>query len=125
MRRSAIVSMLFATLGAAATAAGAGEAVVVDVRATGQADGRYRFDVAVRHADSGWDHFADRWDVIGPDGTVLATRVLAHPHVDEQPFTRSLLGVRIPEAISEVRVRAHDSVHGLSGKAFTVALPGR
>ena len=46
------------------------------------------FDVSVRHADSGWDHYANQWDVIAPDGTVLATRVLYHPHENEQPFTR-------------------------------------
>ena len=47
-------------------------------------------------ADSGWDHYANRWEVLEPEGQVIATRTLLHPHVDEQPFTRSLSGIHIP-----------------------------
>ena len=43
--------------------------------------------VTVQHADTGWDHYADAWEVLAPDGTVLGTRTLLHPHTDEQPFT--------------------------------------
>lgn len=103
-------------------AALAGEADVVDVRAT-KSGGSYRFDVTVRHADEGWDHYANAWDVVGPDGTVLGTRVLAHPHDTEQPFTRSLGGVKIPAGVDEVTIRAHDSVHKYGGREFTVKLP--
>jgi hypothetical protein len=101
----------------------AGEADVVDVRATKSATKTYTFHVTVQHADSGWDHYADRWDVVGPDGVVLATRVLLHPHVGEQPFTRSLSGVRIPPGTETVTVRAHDKVHGWGGRIMTVELP--
>ncbi|MEO1749016.1 MAG: hypothetical protein AAFR27_10465 [Pseudomonadota bacterium] len=100
----------------------AGEADVVAVTAERQAEGTWRFDVTVKHADTGWDHYADRWDVIGPNGTVLGERVLLHPHVEEQPFTRSLRGVLIPEDFERVIVRAHDSVHGLGGQEMTVEL---
>ena len=100
----------------------AGEADVVSARAELQS-GKWRFDVTVRHDDTGWDHYADKWDVVGSDGTVYGTRVLAHPHENEQPFTRSLAGVDIPGTVSEVVLRAHDSVHGYGGKEFTVILP--
>ncbi|NJN45833.1 MAG: hypothetical protein HC808_04395 [Candidatus Competibacteraceae bacterium] len=100
----------------------AGEADVVDVKATATGDATYRFDVTVRHADEGWDHYADRWDVVAPDGKVLGTRVLYHPHVDEQPFTRSLDAVRIPLTVNQVTIRAHDLVHGYGGTEMTVAL---
>ncbi|MFP4539021.1 MAG: hypothetical protein ACLFPA_12055, partial [Dichotomicrobium sp.] len=90
----------------------AGEADVVDVELTKQGEDQFRFNVTVRHADEGWDHYADRWEVVGPDGAVLGTRELAHPHVDEQPFTRSLSSVEIPAGVSEVTIRARDSVHG-------------
>jgi len=103
----------------------AGEADVVDVRVRGQADGSYRFDATVRHGDEGWDHYADAFEIVGPDGAVLATRVLAHPHVNEQPFTRSLGGVKIPQGVTSVEVRARDKVHGLGGKTLRVQLPGR
>ncbi|UCH75007.1 MAG: hypothetical protein JSU82_03935 [Rhodospirillales bacterium] len=104
-------------------AALAGEADVIDARAERAGAGTWRFSVTVRHADEGWDHYADAWDVVAPDGTVLGTRTLLHPHETEQPFTRSLSGVRIPDGMTEVRIRAHDSVHGHGGAEFTVSLP--
>lgn len=119
---------LFALLtvsGLALAAAWAGEADVVGVKVTEESGGTYRFDVTVRHDDTGWDHYADRWDVVGPDGTVYGERVLLHPHVNEQPFTRSLGGVSVPDGIGEVTLRAHDSVDGLGGKEMTAKLPGR
>jgi hypothetical protein len=81
------------------------------------------FNVTVRHADTGWKHYANQWDVVAPDGTVLGTRVLYHPHVDEQPFTRSLSNVQIPAGVSKVTVRARDLVHGWGGKEMVVELP--
>lgn len=104
-------------------AALAGEADVVDVAVIAEGGGSYRFDVTLRHDDEGWDHYADRWDVVAPDGTVLGSRTLYHPHVNEQPFTRSLGGVTIPEGVSEVTIRAHDKVHGEGGRTKTVPVP--
>lgn len=100
-----------------------GEADIVGAEIERMQDGRYRFHVAVRHADTGWDHYADAWEVVSPDGTVLATRELLHPHVDEQPFVRSLGGVRIPKSIGTVTIRARDSVHGHGGRTMTVNVP--
>jgi hypothetical protein len=65
---------------------------------------------------------ADSDPVRGRLHPVLATRILHHPHVNEQPFTRSLGGVMIPADISAVTVRAHDSVHGYGGKTLTIQL---
>ena len=104
------------------TMAFAGEADVVAAKARKSGDG-WNFDVTVAHADTGWDHYANAWDVVGPDGTVYGTRELLHPHVDEQPFTRSLSGVAIPEGVNTVTVRARDSVHGYGGREFTLELP--
>lgn len=99
-----------------------GEADVVNAVASCNTQLICRFDVTVQHGDSGWDHFADKWDIISTEGKVLGTRVLAHPHETEQPFTRSLPGVAIPEHATEVRIVAHDSVHGYGGKELTVTL---
>lgn len=107
------------------TPAAAGPADVEAVSGTASGAGQDRFSVTVRHADEGWDHYADRWEVLHPDGTLLGTRTLYHPHVEEQPFTRELSGVSIPDDISTVVVRAHDAVHGFSGVTQTVTLPGR
>ena len=100
----------------------AGEADVEDVKITCAAS-VCELAVTVRHADEGWDHYANRWEVLGPDGTVLATRILRHPHVKEQPFTRALPGVRIPAGVTAVTIRAHDSVHAHGGAEVTVEVP--
>ncbi len=106
--------------------AGAGDAVVEAARLTAQADGRFRIDVTVRHADTGWDHYADAWSVTGPGGEpVYGTRTLLHPHVNEQPFTRSLSGVALPDGVTQVFVIAHDSVHGPGPSAGPFPVPGR
>jgi hypothetical protein len=107
----------------AALPAMAGEADVVGVKIIKEGTGTYRFDVTVRHGDEGWKHYANRWDVVAPDGRVLGTRELAHPHENEQPFTRSLAGVIIPESINEVSLRAHDSVHQYGGAEMRVQVP--
>jgi hypothetical protein len=105
--------------------AGAGEADVTDVAVRSSSGGGFHFDVTVRHADEGWQHYADAFEIVGPTGKVLGTRVLFHPHVTEQPFTRSLRDVRIPAGVKAVQVRARDKVHGLGGKTLRVNLPGR
>lgn len=120
MRQKALRWSLILLL-AGHAAASAGEPVVEAVEAHEDPVGTWRFDVTVRHADEGWDHYADRWVVLTPDGRILGERVLLHPHEYEQPFTRSLGGVAIPPGTREVLVQAHDSVHGL-GPAVTVPL---
>ena len=104
-----------------ATAAFGGESQVVAAKAAETSAG-WRFDVTLRHADTGWEHYADAWRVVGPDGTVYGTRTLYHPHVEEQPFTRSLSGVEIPSSVKEVKIESHDSVHGWGSKTVTVSL---
>ena len=104
-----------------ATASNAGEADVTDVRVTKSGD-KYTFHVTVSHEDEGWDHYANKWEVVGSDGTVYGTRVLAHPHVNEQPFTRSGT-FEIPQGVTSVIVRAGDSIHALGGAEMTVDLP--
>lgn len=107
--------------GVLASIAWAGPAAVLNAQATWNG-GSWRFDVTVRHADTGWEHYADAWRIVGPDGTVYGTRTLFHPHVNEQPFTRSLSGVSIPEGVTSVIVEAHDNVHGWGAEKITVTL---
>jgi hypothetical protein len=112
--------VLVAVAGASNGPARAGTADVVAAKVRCQGE-RCRFAVSVRHADSGWNHYADRYEVLDAEGEVLATRVLRHPHVDEQPFTRTL-DAQIPLAVKEVRIRAHDSEHGHGGEEQTISL---
>ena len=102
----------------------AGEADVVAATAECDAQRVCRFSVTVRHADSGWEHYANAWLVSSESGEVLVTRVLRHPHVNEQPFTRQLAGVKIPTGVERVRIRARDSVHAEGGAEALVELSG-
>lgn len=105
-----------------ASPACAGKADVMSVDAVCTAIRTCDFQVKVKHADVGWSHYADRFEVLAPDGEVLGVRVLQHPHVHEQPFVRGLVGVEIPEGIDTVVVRARDSKHGLGGETVETKL---
>ena len=98
---------------------------VEEVVITAEAGGTFRFHVTVRSSETGWDKYADAWEVRAPDGTVLGTRILAHPHLDEQPFTRSLSGVAIPADVTRVEVAARDLLEGFCGTILPAEIPGR
>lgn len=98
----------------------AGEVDVIDAKVTKSGNGLYHIAVTLKHADTGWDHYANRWEVLGEDGSLYATRTLHHPHVNEQPFTRSLSGIKIPNGVQQIIIRGHDSVHGYGGKEHKV-----
>lgn len=97
----------------AAQAALADNAVIKNVRVS-QSGGLWTFDVTISHGDSGWEHFADAWRILDSSGNQIAIRELIHPHVDEQPLTRSLSGVALPAGITEVGVQVRDTVAGWS-----------
>lgn len=99
------------------------------VRAVESGDGSWTFYVTVAHPDTGWEDYADGWDVVLPDGTVVKpdpaspfTRVLLHPHEMEQPFTRSQSNIMIPAGITDITVRAHDLIDGFGGQEILVDL---
>ncbi len=111
------------------TVSSAADADVLFVRANETAPNTWTFTVTVEHPDNGWEDYADGWDVVLPDGTVILpdpstgfTRLLLHPHDDEQPFTRSQSNIVIPADVTEVRVRAHDLVDGFGGREVVVDL---
>lgn len=116
MYRSVFLAFAFI----AHSAALSGEADVLDVEVSCNNDSTCDFNVTVKHADDGWEHYVDRWEVRTLDGKRLAVRQLAHPHDDEQPFTRSLRNVQVPDNVTEVTVRARDSRHRYGGKEITV-----
>ena len=100
----------------------AGEVMIVDANATRSSTNTYDFNVTLKHADTGWDHYANQWQILTHDHKVLATRTLYHPHVNEQPFTRSLGDVSIPTGISSVIIQARDTIHGISSQEFTLEI---
>ena len=99
----------------------AGQADILDAKALPSGDG-WRFTVSIEHADSGWEHYADAWRVVTENGDLLGERTLMHPHESEQPFTRSLDGVKIPKNIKVVYIEAHDSVHSWSSQRVKIDL---
>jgi hypothetical protein len=98
----------------------AGEADVLAAKVRCNDESTCHFSVTVRHADTGWEHYANRWEILDNSGNVIGVRELAHPHEHEQPFTRSLGNVAVPAGISEVVIRARDSVHQYGGRELVV-----
>ncbi len=99
------------------------EPVIENVIARQEGGGTWRFDVTIRHPDTGWEHYADGWRILDMDGNELGMRVLYHPHVNEQPFTRSLNGVVIPEGTKQVQVQARDLPEGWNKGTVVIDLP--
>ena len=76
--------------------------------------GTWRADVTLNHADTGWKHYADAWRLVDEKGNEIAKRTLYHPHVNEQPFTRSLHDFQIPNGTKILFIEAHDLNRGWS-----------
>ena len=99
----------------------AGEVEIVHTQFVSHGD-TWQVYTTLRHGDAGWEHYADVWRVVTESGDVLGTRTLLHPHVDEQPFTRSQGGITIPKDTHIVYVEAHDKEHGWSPQRVQVDL---
>ncbi len=111
--------------GFAQHAARADNVKILDATAEVQANGLYAFSVTLEHADEGWTHYADRWEIIGENNAVLGVRTLYHPHENNVPFTRSLANVKVPIGTLQVSVRANCSVDGLTPYERVIELPPR
>jgi hypothetical protein len=112
-----------ATLSLSVTAASADPAVVEAASAAASGDD-WTFSVTLSHGDTGWDDYADGWRIEDEGGTVLGTRELLHPHVTEQPFTRSLSGVTVPDGTTTVYIRARTNVEGWGEDRLLLSLDG-
>jgi hypothetical protein len=89
---------------------------VILVEATGE-PGAYRFSVEISSPDQGCQQYADWWEVLSEDGELLYRRILAHSHVNEQPFVRS--GGPVPiGAETVVWVRVHMNPGGYGGTVY-------
>ena len=97
-------------------------AQVINVNAIQSKDDSWCFNTKVRHNDQGWQHYVDAWKITDLKGNVLAIRELAHPHDNEQPFTRSLCNIKLPKALIQVVVSAQCNVHGVGSQNVMVDL---
>lgn len=104
------------------SAANSGDIKILAVDLNNSNNNIWLVKVTLEHTDTGWDHYADSWQIEDEKGNVLGYRLLQHPHVNEQPFTRSLTGVEIPEDITTLYIKAHDKVHGWTKNSLRVNL---
>lgn len=99
----------------------ASDVEIVKVKLTKQT-GTWRADVTLNHTDTGWKHYADAWRLVDEKGSVIGKRTLYHPHVNEQPFTRSLYDFKIPINTKIIFVEAHDLNRGWSANKVKIDL---
>ena len=117
-----LAAMITASLSGVPRLLCANDVDIVHARFRHSGGAGWAVDVTLRHADAGWEHYADAWRVVAGDGGILGTRTLYHPHDNEQPFTRSLDDVKVPADVNTVYVEAHDKLHGWSAKRLQVNL---
>lgn len=91
--------------------------------ATSGGEENYTFSVGIASPDTGCEQYADWWEVITEDGTLIYRRILAHSHVNEQPFVRSGGTVSIA-ANQVVIVRAHMNTSGYGTTIFKGSVLG-
>ena len=122
LRSVAAVLLAVGVLCAGAAPTLADRPKIVNARILLLHENSYEIQVTVGHEDSSWDHYVDRWEVIGPGGKVLGTRVFWHPHIGEPLFLRVLRPVTIPPGVKDVIIRVHDKKHGYGAEKL-MALP--
>jgi hypothetical protein len=98
---------------------------VIAVKVKVAAPGVFDFDVTVSSPYDTPARYADGFRVSNTEGKVLGERKLLHDHQTEQPFTRDLYSVKIPDGIAKVVVQARDQKYGYGGKTVEVLLPER
>ena len=98
---------------AVTAASGENVATVTLVETTTQSPDSHTFAVTISSPDTGCDQYADWWEVITPEGDLLYRRILAHSHVDEQPFERTGGPVNVaPDQTVIVRAHMYPSGYG-------------
>ena len=97
-----------------------GNVIAVDVNGI---SGSYSFAVTLQSEETGCDQYADWWEVLAEDGSLLYRRILYHSHPTDQPFKRSGGSVRIG-AQETVYVRAHMNTSGYNGDVFKGSVQG-
>ncbi len=125
MRNSSIFRLIvkFVIIVCFSTPVLAGGADVVDGEITRDSNGRYTVIATIRHKDEGPEHFANHLHVLTPDGKLAGAMYFIDPHVHIQPFVTIVQSVNVPKGVRELRLRAHDKVHGYTGKEFKLKVP--
>ena len=89
---------------------------IVGVHAAKNTD-NYTFSVSIKSPDISCKQYANWWEILSEDGTLLYRRILWHSHPNEQPITRSGGPIAIKDS-QVVYVRAHLNNKGYGGVVF-------
>lgn len=95
---------------------------VLSVSVSGQ-EGAWVFAAEVLSPDVDCSQYADWWELVAPDGSLVYRRILNHSHATEQPFVRAGDPVDVDETTVLV-VRAHLHPAGYGGQALRGSLAG-
>jgi hypothetical protein len=98
---------------------------VIAVKVRVQSPHVYDFDVTISSRYDSPARYADGFRVMSVKGVFYGERILLHDHASEQPFTRDLYNVKIPQGVETVLVQARDKIYGYGGKSVRVNLPIR
>ncbi len=104
-----------------ATLAGAEAPKVASASIVPEGDG-WTVRAVIRHPDSGWDHYASGWQVLAPDGTVLAFAEITHPHLDGEPIQEELTGIQLPQGVDHLMIRVRCTLDGWSARSYRLEL---
>ena len=96
---------------------------VIDADIASDGDGRWTVSATISSPYDSPARYADAWRVLDPAGEVLGVRELAHDHASEQPFTRSLTGVEIPDDVRVITIEGRDQVSGWGGATVELEIP--
>lgn len=78
----------------------------------------HTFSVGLLSPDVDCDQYADWWELLSVDGSLVYRRILNHSHVDEQPFVRSSTPIKLASNTPLI-VRGHMHPVGYGGRMFT------
>lgn len=82
-----------------------------------QGDG-WTVRAVIRHPDTGWDHYASGWQVLAPDGQVLAFAEITHPHPGGEPIKEELTGITLPQGVDHLMIRVRCTLDGWSARVY-------
>ena len=80
----------------------------------------WRVDVTLEHPDSGWDHYADGWEVLDADGNRLGYRGCITRMSTSSPLPARSPISTCPTARAKIHIRAHCSVDGWGEETFRI-----
>lgn len=95
---------------------------VLAATATQAADGSWTVAATISSPYDSPSRYADAFRVLTSDGEELGVRILTHDHASEQPFTRSLNSVQIPESLRAIVVEGRDQQSGWGGATVELVL---